>query len=103
MAKRPPTPTANQQGRVRELNRELSKRERELTLLSDVAERIHGLDDVQAILDVVLEEILKCFRLRSAWIFMGDEKDRKLRLAAARGVTPAWLAEVRRQGLGDCL
>jgi signal transduction histidine kinase len=88
---------------ARRIRSALSKRERELRILSDVTARIQGLDEVDAILDVVLEEILRAFDLRSAWIFLGDEKEKRLRLGAARGVAPAWLHEVRTRGLDECL
>jgi len=41
--------------------------------------------------------------LKAAWIFVGDDRDRKLQLAASRGVSPAYLEEVRTQGLSECL
>jgi signal transduction histidine kinase len=89
--------------RVRTLNQEIRHRERELVILSQVAGRVHGADDVQEILDIALQEILDRMELKAAWIFVGDERDRKLHLAASRGVSPAYLEEVRTQGLGECL
>jgi signal transduction histidine kinase len=89
--------------RVRTLNQEIRHRERELVILAQVAGRVHGVDDVQGILDIALEEILDRMDLKAAWIFAGDERDRKLHLAASRGVSPAYLEEVRTQGLGECL
>jgi signal transduction histidine kinase len=89
--------------RVRALNQEIRHRERELVILSQVAGRVHGADDVEEILDIALQEILDRMELKAAWIFVGDERDRKLHLAASRGVSPAYLEEVRTQGLGECL
>src|SRR5712691_5882248 len=86
--------------RVRALNHEVQQRERELVILSEVAGRVHGAEEVQQILDIALDEILNRMELNAAWIFSGDERDRKLRLAASRGVSPAYLEEVRIQGLG---
>jgi signal transduction histidine kinase len=91
------------EGRVRTLNQEIRHRERELTILSQVAGRVHGSDDVQEILDIALEEILDRMELKAAWIFVGEQGEQKLHLAASRGVSPAYLDEVRTQGLGLCL
>ena len=89
--------------RVRALNRELRQRERELMILSQVAGRVHGSDEVPQILDIALEEILDRLDLNAAWIFAGDEREGKLHLVASRGVSPAYLEEVRNHGLGECL
>jgi signal transduction histidine kinase len=88
---------------VRTLNETIEKRERELAILSRVAARIHGEDDETAILNIALDEILGEMKLQTAWIFMGDESDRKLHLAAHRGVAQRYLDQVRREGLGECL
>jgi signal transduction histidine kinase/putative methionine-R-sulfoxide reductase with GAF domain len=89
--------------RVRALESLIRQRERELLVLSHVAARVHGEEDPDAILDIALDEILTRMGLASAWIFTGDDREKKLRLAAARGVSEAWLDEVRTEGLGECL
>lgn len=89
--------------RVRVLNEQMRHRELELVILSQVAGRVHGEEEVQQILDIALQEILERMGLNAAWIFVGDERDRQLHLAASRGVSPAYLEEVRTQGLGACL
>jgi signal transduction histidine kinase len=89
--------------RVRALNHEVQQRERELVILSQVAVRVHGAEEVQQILDIALDEILNRMELNAAWVFSGDQRERKLHLAASRGVSPAYLEEVRTQGLGECL
>jgi len=88
---------------VRELSEEIRQRERELAILSEVAGRVHGAEEVQKILDIALEEILEQMELKAAWIFVGDDRDKKLHLAASRGVSPEYLEQVRTQGLGECL
>jgi signal transduction histidine kinase len=97
---RPPQPDEE---RMRTLSREIQQRERELVILSQVAGRVHGAEEVQEILDIALEEILDRMELKAAWIFVGDQRDRKLHLAASRGVSPTYLKELRTQGLGECL
>lgn len=94
---------ASYEARVRAVQRTLAKRERELAILSEVAARVHGQEEVQGILDIALDEILSQMGLQAAWIFLGDERERKLRLGAARGVAPAYLEEIRTNGIGDCL
>jgi signal transduction histidine kinase/AraC-like DNA-binding protein len=81
----------------------LQKRERELTILSGVAARIHAEEEESRILDIALEEILEGMGLATAWIFLGDEGKPPLRLAASRGVSPAYLREIESEGLGECL
>jgi len=88
---------------VSALKHAIDHRERELAILSQVAGRVHGADQVQEILDIALEEILGRMELKAAWIFVGDGRDRKLHLAASRGVSPAYLDDVRANGLGECL
>ncbi len=89
--------------RVRVLNQEIRQRERELVILAEVAGRVHGAEEVQQILDIALDQILSRMELNAAWIFVGDERERKLNLVASRGVSPAYLEEVRTHGLGECL
>jgi len=94
---------ASYEDRVRTLADSVSQRERELAILAAVASRVHGENEVQAILDIALDEILKRMDLRTAWIFMGTDEERKLHLAASRGVSQRYLHEVRTEGLGECL
>lgn len=89
--------------RVRGLEEDLKRRERELSVLSQVASRIHRVVELEAILNIALEEILSGMDLTAAWVFLGDEKSKTLRLAVQRGVSPRYLDEVSRQGLGECL
>jgi two-component system NarL family sensor kinase len=91
------------QAQLRSLNEVVEKRERELLILSRVAARVHGEDDVDGILNIALDEILQEMGLRTAWIFLGDERERKLRLAAHRGVAQKYLDEIDRDGLTECL
>jgi signal transduction histidine kinase len=94
---------ASYEDRVRTLSDTVSQRERELTILSQVASRVHGENEVQAILDIALDEILQRMDLTTAWIFMGTDEERTLNLAASRGVSQRYMEEIRTQGLGECL
>jgi signal transduction histidine kinase len=89
--------------RLRELERTIATRQRELAILAEIATRLHGEEDLQAILETTLDCLLDGLGLETAWIFLEDEKDRRLRLAAHRGVSPVYLETVAARGLGDCL
>jgi signal transduction histidine kinase len=89
--------------RVRVLQAAAGRRDKELEVLSVVASRIHGEDDAVKVLEIALDEILGRLGLKAAWIFLGDQSDRRLRLAAHRGLSAEYLAEVAQEGLGECL
>ena len=81
----------------------VGQRERELAILAAISTRLHGEEDVQAILDSTLETLTSGLGLLTAWIFLEDEKDGKLRLAAHRGLSEGYLDLPRARGLGECL
>jgi GAF domain-containing protein len=81
----------------------VERRTRELEILSAVAERIHAAEDAQQVLDICLAEILRGLGLKTAWVLLGSEREGRLQLAAARGVSSRYLEEIRRDGLGECL
>ena len=81
----------------------IARRQAELAMLSDISTRLHGEEDVQRMLDGTLDSLLAGFSLRTGWIFLEDEKGKKLRLAAHRGISPEYLSLVRERGLGECL
>jgi signal transduction histidine kinase len=86
-----------------DLQRAVGLRERELAVLADISTRLLGEEDVQVILDSTVDALLDGLGLASAWVFLEDEPDGRLRLAAHRGVSPAYLAMARAKGLGECL
>ena len=85
------------------LEKAVEDRRRELAILADVATRLHGLENVQTILDQALDGLLEGLGLRTAWIFMEDPKTGRLRLESCRGVSAAYLKGVEARGLGECL
>ena len=91
------------EAQLRALNQTIEKRERELAILSAVAARVHGEEDVDRILSIAVDEILEQMQLHTAWVFLGDQRDRRLRLAAHRGVAQSYLDHVAEHGLGECL
>lgn len=88
--------------RLDALTREVERRQRQLSVLEHVAARVHAEDEEQAVFEIAIEEILSRLGLAAAWIFTGDAGG-PLQLSAARGVSEAFLAEVRAQGLAPCL
>jgi two-component system sensor histidine kinase HydH len=78
------------------------KRDRELAILAEVASRIHGEEEAEAILHIVLDAIVDRLGLSTAWVFMSEIPTQGLRLAASRGLPPEYHEELQRKGLGDC-
>jgi signal transduction histidine kinase len=81
----------------------VARQQTELAILAEVAARVHDAEGVERILDVALDEILSGLDLQAAWVFVGHSRDRKLSLAASRGVSPSYLDRIRTEGLGECL
>jgi signal transduction histidine kinase len=94
---------ADYEKRIEDLERTIEKRQAEMAILSEVATRVLGEEDLKVILEIALDQILEGLDLKTAWIFLGDESDRRLRLAAHRGVAAGYLEEVEIHGLGECL
>ncbi|MCG6922809.1 MAG: GAF domain-containing protein [Acidobacteria bacterium] len=88
---------------LRRLQAAVAMRERELAILADITRRLHGQEEVQVILDQTLDGLVDGLGLDTAWILLEDPKDGGLRLAAHRGVSPAYLDTVARNGLDRCL
>jgi signal transduction histidine kinase/putative methionine-R-sulfoxide reductase with GAF domain len=85
------------------LKARLARRDAHLAVLAEISSRLHSEDDPQQILETTLDAILRGLKLKTAWIFLGDQKERRLHLAAHRGVAERYLEEVRQKGLEDCL
>jgi len=89
--------------KLRRLEEAVANRERELAVLAALSMRLHGEEEVQAILEATLDGLVGGLGLATAWIFLEDEKDRSLRLAAHRGISAEYLGLVHDRGLGECL
>jgi signal transduction histidine kinase len=88
---------------VPELKEAIAYRERELAVLARISTRLHGEENVDTMLEATVDTLLEGLGLQTAWIFLEDEKDGGLRLAAHRGISPEYLELVTARGLGDCL
>src|SRR5689334_7374667 len=91
------------EAQVRGLAERLSRRERELSALSEMASEVHSAESAQSVFEIALDKVLEKLGVRAAWILVGEEGEKKLELAAARGVSDAYLEEVRVNGLSECL
>ncbi len=80
-----------------------ARRERELQILARIVARIHGEDDPQQVLEIALDVLVDDLHARAAWVFMGDQRERKLHLTASRGLAERYLNDVERNGLEECL
>jgi signal transduction histidine kinase len=74
-----------------------------LEALRDLGIRLQGLQREDAMLETALELALDRLALASGWIFWGEVATGRLELAAARGVSEAFIAEARERGIGLCL
>jgi signal transduction histidine kinase len=99
----PGNPEGSDVDENRDLRGQLRRRERELTILSEVVARVHGEEDERVILDIALDEILGGLDVPAAWVLMAPDESDRIELAAQRGVAPEYLKEVRAHGLGECL
>ncbi len=88
---------------LRRLTELAARRARELHILAQIVARIHGEDDPQQVLEIALDVLVQELDVRAAWVFMGEQSQRLLHIAASRGLAERYLADVRQNGLGDCL
>ena len=85
------------------LEAELGRRERQLAILAAIAAHMHEAHDLQGLLEGALDDLLAGLGLTAGWVFLGDEREGELHLAASRGLSSEYLDQVSREGLGLCL
>ena len=98
-----PVVSRDDEAAVRQLQDAVQRRQRELRILADISMRLHGEEDVQAILDGTLDALLDGLGLQTAWIFLEEDATRQLRLVAHRGISAEYLGLLQHRGLGACL
>ncbi len=103
MAEDPERLRGSYEAEVRLLGEQLALQERELTVLAEVASEVHSTENVQSVFEIALDKIREKLDVSAAWIFTGEAGERKLQLAASRGVSEDYLEHVRRDGLSECL
>jgi signal transduction histidine kinase len=90
-------------GAGREQGELLARRNAELEILGEIAAHLQACVTEEGILEAVLDLVLAKLGLGAGWIFWGEESAGRLELAAARGVTEAFVREAREHGIGRCL
>ena len=91
------------EAQVRALSERAARQERELAVLSEVAAEIHSTESVQSVFEIALDKVREKLGVSAAWILVGDDGEKRLHLAAARGVSESYLEDVRANGLTECL
>lgn len=91
------------ESQIRTLSERISRQERELAVLSEVAAEIHSTENAESVFEVVLDKVRDKLGVGAAWILVGEDGEKKLHLAAASGIDEAYLDDVRINGLTECL
>jgi signal transduction histidine kinase len=89
--------------RLRQLRYEIATRDARLRVLARIASGIHRERDDRKILEIGLDAVLSELGLATGWVFLGNETEKKLRMAASRGISPVYLADIETKGLQGCL
>ncbi len=89
--------------RVRHHEQELRRRNRELTLLNDIAHRVSGSLHLGELLLNILGGVIEVFETEGGGIFLLREDGRELQLAAHQGVEAEVLADIMRVPIGPGL
>ncbi len=95
-------------GVVRDVTRErlseqqLRRKNRELTLLNEIARRIAGHRGLDELLQAILEDVINVFEAHGGGIYLADRPGGGLQLAAHRNIAPDILADIQQvpQGTG---
>lgn len=80
---------------------QIDRRTQELIILNRIAEALNREVDLSRALNSALRHIVELFNLRTAWIFLREEKSGKYYTAAALHLPPALADHPRRMG-GTC-
>src|SRR5262249_12058625 len=81
----------------------LARRNADLEALREFAARLQERSSEEAILETAIDLVLAHLGLEAGWIFWGEESRGRLELAAARGVSEAFVRNARAGGIGVCL
>lgn len=88
--------------RVRLSEQQLRRKNRELTLLNEIARRIAGHRGLDELLQAILEDVINVFEAQGGGIYLVHHSDGTLQLAAHRNIEPEVLADIQKvpQGTG---
>jgi len=87
----------------REQGENLARRNAELEALHELTEVLSAAGTDEEALQATLDLVLRKLNLEAGWIFWGRAKDRRLELAASRGVAESFVRRSRESGIGSCL
>lgn len=82
--------------RVRQAEQQLRRKNRELTLLNEIARRIAGHRRLDELLQTILEDVIGVFEAQGGGIFLVQQGGNSLHLAAHRNIEPEVLEDIRR-------
>ncbi|WP_305044402.1 sensor histidine kinase [Geoalkalibacter sp.] len=82
--------------RVRLAEQQLRRKNRELTLLNEIARRIAGHRRLDELLQTILEDVIHVFEAHGGGIFLVQQGGNDLHLAAHRNIEPEVLEDIRR-------
>ena len=94
---------AGSRSEIEQSNRQLLRRNEELSVLNSVAATVSRSLDLDQILDGALEKVLDGVKIKAGWVFLGEEGQERLTLAASQGLSGAFLQEEAEKDLGDCI
>lgn len=94
---------ASYEAQIRSLGEQLARQERALTVLAEVASEVHSTENADSVFAIALDRIRDRLGAGAAWIFTGEEGETTLKLAAARGVSRAFLQDAGEGNLPECL
>ena len=81
----------------------LVRRNTELEALHELGTALSESGSDEEALQTALDLVLRRLGLQAGWIFWGRARDRRLELAASRGVADAFVRRSRESGIGTCL
>jgi signal transduction histidine kinase len=81
----------------------LARRNEELEALHELTELLSEVGSDEEALQATLDLVLRRLKLDAGWIFWGRAKERRLELAASRGISEAFVRRSKESGIGTCL
>ncbi len=94
---------ARSRAEIEQFNRQLLRRNEELSALNAIAVTVSRSLQLKDVLDGALEKVLEVMRLQAGWIFLQHGQDGSLVLAAHKGLSTDFLKEEARQEWEECI
>ncbi len=94
---------ARSRGEIEGFNRQLLRRNEELSALNAIALTVSHSLELGEILDGALDKVLEVMKLKAGWVFLEDSGEGRLVLAGYRGLSAAFAREEAEKELGNCI